>query len=161
MLQYPYMMQSTNYAAVVDDIETVTKTLSIALKPLGIRPWHIYEKVELGKKYKINVGNASAIKVATTKLDSQPGKIQLDLIQPLEGDSIWADYLKKYGSSWFQIEFVESEEKVEQVAKDFESAGAKKVFELEFADGRKSYYYDLDGVVFAISPPYQILSSDF
>jgi hypothetical protein len=164
MIEYPNLMQATNYAAVVEDVDTVSKTLSIALEPLGIRPWRIYDKVQYGKgrgPKVIGGGGASVVKFATTKLVSQPGEIQLTLIQPLEGDSIWGRYLKEYGNSWHHIEFIESVEKVEQIAKDFEKAGAKKVFEFEFADGRRGYYFDLDGVVFAVSPTYQYLPDEF
>lgn len=167
MLVYPDLVQKTNYAAVVEDIEKITKQLSIALKPLGITPWEVTENCTIGAEsvsgHKTIIhtgGGLASFRVAVAKIMAEPGQIQLTMIQPLNGDSIFSEYLNKYGNSWHHIEFVETPENIQVICADFEEAGAEKILELELPDGRKLFYYDMDGVIFALAPEFQYVGID-
>lgn len=166
MLKYPYYMQKTNYAAVVKEIEPLSRQLSIALEPLGLQPWRIIENCTMGvtaksgHKSTVSVGKGGKFRVAVSNLMSQPGQIQLTLIQPLDHDTVFAEYYDKFGSSWHHIEFIEDEDVCKMVENDFQQAGAEKVFEIALPDGRKCVMFDLDGVRFSIAPPFQYLSID-
>jgi len=83
-------------SAVVKDIDETTEFLS---SMWGLGPWHIFEHTP--QKDTIMVGEPFSIKLAQTKL----GATMLELIQPLEGKSVWSEFLKTHGEGLHHIAF--------------------------------------------------------
>ncbi len=87
---------------VVEDLDRVTKMLSEAF---GIGPfrticWPPADRTDVQKVYEGKPGNFTA-RMAFADL----GPIELELIQPLEGQSIWADFLETHGEGIHHIRF--------------------------------------------------------
>lgn len=81
---------------VVKDIDETTKFLS---SMFGLGPWDISEYVPA--KDEVIVGEPFRLKIAFAKL----GETSLELLQPVEGDSIWAQALKTHGEGVHHICF--------------------------------------------------------
>lgn len=87
---------------IVKDMDQTIKALS---KVFGIGPfrtitWPPADRTDVQKFYYGKPGNFTA-RMAFTEL----GPIELELIQPLEGESIWANFLKEHGEGIHHIRF--------------------------------------------------------
>lgn len=149
----------THFAAVVENLEETAELWTKALEPLGIHPWRIFDSRKGGEDHagnlcKMHIGETTLIKVGITELDALNG-LSIELIEPLEGDSIWSRFLEEHGNCWQHVEFVQPWEECKVIIDSFEKAGAKKTFDLEFPDGRHAVYFELPGgIPFCIAPPH-------
>ncbi len=87
---------------VVADLEKSTKNLS---EIFGIGPWRIIDwppagRADFQKFYYDEPGDFTA-RMAFTEL----GSVELELIQPKDGNSIWADFLREHGGGIHHIRF--------------------------------------------------------
>jgi len=96
--------------AVVKDVDSTIEFLSALF---GISPWQ-KDDYHL-KPENVTVGGACGLTLAGAKL----GSTFIELIQPLEGDSAWADALKHKGEGLHHIAFsvLDWPEKVSQIQK--------------------------------------------
>ena len=88
--------------AVVRDLD---QSMSVLTQVFGIGPFRIVEwppaeRTDMEKYYYGQPGCFSA-RMAFTEV----GLIELELIQPLEGPSIWADFLREHGPGLHHIRF--------------------------------------------------------
>jgi hypothetical protein len=86
---------------VVRDLDRSIEGLSriFGIRSFGTLDWPP-EGRKMEKYYHGEPGNFTA-KMAFTRL----GPVELELIQPLEGDSIWADFLREHGEGIHHIRF--------------------------------------------------------
>jgi methylmalonyl-CoA/ethylmalonyl-CoA epimerase len=82
--------------AVVKDIDETARLLSAMW---GVGPWDTKELTYT--KETLVTGGPFKIKVAYTRL----GNVKLELIQPLEGESIFSEFLMAKGEGLFNINF--------------------------------------------------------
>jgi hypothetical protein len=87
---------------VVADIERTTQVLS---EVFGIGPWRVIDwppegRTDLGRRYYDQPGDFTA-RMAFAEL----GPIELELIQPVSGASIWAGFLTERGGGLHHIRF--------------------------------------------------------
>ena len=81
---------------VVKDIDETTKFLS---SMFGLGPWDISEYVPA--KDEVIVGEPFRLKIAFAKL----GETSLELLQPLEGRTIWSEFLETHGEGVHHVAF--------------------------------------------------------
>lgn len=101
--------------AVVADIDQSMKTLS---EVFGIGPWRVVEWPPEGRTDMNRVYKGRPAAFTARMAFAELGPIEIELIQPLTGESIWADYLAEHGSGLHHIRFnvPEMEPVVEHVA---------------------------------------------
>jgi catechol 2,3-dioxygenase-like lactoylglutathione lyase family enzyme len=87
---------------VVADLEKSIKQLGeiFGIGPFRIVDWPPAGRTDIQKFYYGEPGNFTA-RMAFTEL----GPIELELIQPVEGESIWADFLRERGGGIHHIRF--------------------------------------------------------
>ena len=88
--------------AVVSDIEASIKVLSevFGLGPFRIFDWPPEDRNDLCRWYQGEPGNFTA-RMAFTEI----GPIELELIQPIDGPSVWSDFLAEHGPGIHHIRF--------------------------------------------------------
>ena len=87
---------------IVPDIEQSIKALS---EVFGIGPWRVIDwppagRTDIRKFYHGEPGDFTA-RMAFAEL----GPVELELIQPVAGDSMWADFLHKHGEGVHHLRF--------------------------------------------------------
>jgi hypothetical protein len=123
----------TQVAIAVKDLQATAENY---WKLLGIGPWDIYdwefprvtERMYHGKR------SWAREKIALV----QVGGVELELVQPVEGESIYQDFITKHGEGIHHIQF--KDEKVEEVAATLEGQGFPCLQSGRFGD-RGAYYY--------------------
>ncbi|MHB9035733.1 MAG: VOC family protein [Armatimonadota bacterium] len=87
---------------IVDDIAATTKALSevFGLGPFRVFDWPSPDRSDLCRSYQGEPAKFTA-RMAFTEI----GPIELELIQPMEGPSAWADYLAEHGPGIHHIRF--------------------------------------------------------
>lgn len=87
---------------VVADLDTVIQNLTqiFGLGPFRIVDWPPAGRTDIMKYYHGEPGQFTA-RMAFTEL----GPVELELIQPVEGQSIWADFLRDHGGGIHHIRF--------------------------------------------------------
>ena len=155
----PSYQMHTHIAAVIKDVNKTAEKWSAALKNLGIKPWRIFPSQKggpdhAGRPCKMNVGEPTLINVALTEIDALNG-LQIELIEPLEGESIWSRDHDKRGASWQHLEIAVAPEDLQTMFDSMEEAGGKLTFDLEFSDGRRAFYFEFaGGISFCVAPPH-------
>jgi catechol 2,3-dioxygenase-like lactoylglutathione lyase family enzyme len=88
--------------AVVADLEQATRYLTevFGIGPFRVIGWPPQGRTDIKKFYYGEPGNFTA-RMAFTEL----GPVELELIQPLEGESIWLDFLRDHGGGIHHIRF--------------------------------------------------------
>jgi methylmalonyl-CoA/ethylmalonyl-CoA epimerase len=92
--------------AVVKDLERAIQVLSevFGIGPFRVINWPPAGRTDIQKVYRGQAGSFTA-RMAFTEL----GPVELELIQPLTGESIWADFLEEHGEGLHHIRFNVSE----------------------------------------------------
>ncbi|MFC1988594.1 VOC family protein [Chloroflexota bacterium] len=88
---------------VVKDVQTVAENY---WNILGIGPWEVYsweDPIVYDRKYH---GRPTKSREKIAKAKAQIGEIELVLIQPVEGDSIYQDFLTEHGEGLHHLEFL-------------------------------------------------------
>jgi len=88
--------QPSSIIVVVKDLE---KSATWATSMWGIRSWELFEYSP--SEDEIAVGGPFRLKVAMAQL----GGLILELIQPLEGRTIWSEFLENRGGGIFSMSF--------------------------------------------------------
>ncbi len=87
---------------VVADLEQTIRYLGeiFGIGPFRVIDWPPQGRPDIEKYYYGEPGNFTA-RMAFTEL----GPVELELIQPLEGESIWADFLREHGGGVHHLRF--------------------------------------------------------
>jgi methylmalonyl-CoA/ethylmalonyl-CoA epimerase len=87
---------------IVRDLEQTIQVLSqvFGLGPFRIITWPPPDRTDMIKLYHGEPGDFS-YRMAFAKL----GPVELELIQPLEGESVWADFIAEHGPGIHHIRF--------------------------------------------------------
>ena len=87
---------------VVADLDASMKNLTeiFGLGPFRVIEWPPEGRTDIQKYYHGKPGNFTA-RMAFTEL----GPVELELIQPVEGESIWSDFLRDHGGGIHHIRF--------------------------------------------------------
>jgi len=117
--------------AVVEDVEETTKFLT---SMWGIGPWQDSE--HLLRREQMIVSEPGKIRLAGAWL----GPTLLELIQPLEGKTIWANYLETHGEGLHHIAF--SVTNWDELASNLEAKGGRMVMCIVAERGRHYTYWE-------------------
>ncbi|MFH1640228.1 MAG: VOC family protein [Chloroflexota bacterium] len=121
---------------VVKDAETVAKAY---WNILGIGPWNIYsweEPLVYDHKYH---GKPTWIRAKVAQ--AQVGALQLELYQPVEGDSIYGDFLKERGEGLHHISFFV--DNVDETAEELVKEGFTSLESGHYGDNGAYYCIDI------------------
>jgi methylmalonyl-CoA/ethylmalonyl-CoA epimerase len=120
--QMPSFLKSgiTQVAMIVKDLD---QTIENYWMEFGIGPWHIYTYEKPLIKYMSYHGEPSDYKM---RMALAPfGQMQLELIEIIEGDSIYADFVKEHGYGIHHIQFLVDD--VQSALAEVEAAGLKVI----------------------------------
>ena len=97
-----FFRRFTQIGVVVKDLEHSVKALEeiFGIGPFRVIDWPPPDRLDMKRFYHGEPGNFTA-RMAFADL----GNAELELIQPMNGDSIWADYLRVHGEGIHHIRF--------------------------------------------------------
>ena len=95
---------------VVHDIE---KSMRAMWETFGIGPWDIYVCNADFVREKTYYGKPAQFGYKVARTHDKLGSIEIELIQPLEGDNIYSDFLKEHGEgiqhlAWLKVDSLEA-----------------------------------------------------
>ncbi len=135
--EQPYRI--SQIAVVVNDINAAMKSYH---EMFGWGPWNVYEHVPPKLHGQHLHGEPSDFSMIGAECEVQPGLV-FELIQPLKGDSIYKDHLKKHGEGVQHIALMNhTQEESDAFKQRFQGAG----FELSMGGriGETIEFYYLD-----------------
>ena len=118
-------------SAIVEDIDKTAEFLS---SMWGIGPWQILES-SFNKKQMV-VSEPGSVKLAGARL----GPTILELLQPLEGRTIWADFLETHGEGLHHIAF--SVPNWDEMASKLQQQGGRMIMSIVTDEGRRYSYFE-------------------
>ena len=118
-------------SAVVKDVD---KTIEFLSSIWGLGPWHISEPT--AHEGKMMAGPPFRIKLAWANL----GPTRLELVQPLEGNAVWSQFLKTKGEGLHHIAF--SVSNWEEVVSKIQQHEGVMVAGATNEDGTRWGYFD-------------------
>ncbi len=120
-------------------VKDVDKTVEFLTSVLGLGPWQIFETVEYYKDEmkidELRVGEPFRLKLAFARL----GPIVVELLQPLEGTSVYSQFLETKGEGVHHIAFNVSD--FDDKASKLEEHGCRIVAG-GFAEGKRWAFFD-------------------
>ena len=98
----PFFKRFTQIGVVVKDLDRSVKSLEeiFGIGPFRVIDWPPADRSDMQKFYHGQPGNFTA-RMAFADL----GNAELELIQPVSGESIWADFLQQHGEGIHHIRF--------------------------------------------------------
>jgi len=123
--------------AVVKDVEKTSKFLS---EILGIGFWDIH--VYSPSKSEMLIGEPFSLKTAHGKF----GSVEIELLQPLKGDSIWGQFLETKGEGLHHIAFHNLSNWEEMVAK-LQEQGSRMIIGASSRGTRWTYFDTPGGII--------------
>jgi catechol 2,3-dioxygenase-like lactoylglutathione lyase family enzyme len=135
------MERISHISIVVKDLQ---KSMEGFRSILGIGPWSIIGTLEPPHLTNIRVRGKEtkhSMKIAQAKV----GEMVLELIQPLEGESVYKEFLEEKGEGVHHIAFHEPG-KEEEILKEFERMGIK-VLQSGSYKGVRWYYMDTEKIL--------------
>ncbi len=137
----PPGMRITQVAVVVKDLRT---TMEKYHQVMGWAPWSVYEH----KPPVLHDTEVRGKRVKYTMLGAEVhcNPIDFEILQPLEGPSIYKEFLREKGEGLHHVSVVNPAEDVDRALKDFSRKGIEvlmsgKLNDIEF------YYMDTDPVL--------------
>jgi len=124
----------SHIGVVVKDIDKTTEFLSSLW---GLGPWHILDYSST--KDELMVGKPFRIKEAHAKL----GVTEVELIQPLEGNSIWSQFIETNGEGLHHMSFIVPN--WEECVSRIQERGGRMVAGATFEGKRWAYFVTSPG----------------
>jgi len=126
-------------AVVVNDIDKAMKTYH---ELFGWGPWNVYEHVEPKLHDQHLHGQPAHYSMIGAECEVQPGLV-FELIQPLEGDSIYKEHLAKYGEGVQHIAMMHHTMDESDAFKErFQDAGFEMTMGGKIGETIEFYYMD-------------------
>jgi len=138
----PPGMRITQVAVVVKDLR---KTMEAYHKVMGWGPWSVYEhKPPILHHTKLH-GQPADYSMLGAEVHCNP--IDFEILQPLEGPSIYKEFLEEKGEGLHHVSVVNSTEDVDLALADFKKHGVEVSMEGRLGEGIRFYYMDTDPVL--------------
>ena len=122
-------LKPSHLGIVVKDAQETSLVLSSLW---GIGPWTTFDYVALAEA--MIVGDAFRLKLMYAKF----GDMTVELLEPIEGKSIWDDFLKTQGGGLHHIAFKVSDYKASMA--EVKAQGGELLVSAGFGDSRWSYF---------------------
>ncbi|MGA2664487.1 MAG: VOC family protein [Nitrososphaerales archaeon] len=135
----PPGMRITQIAVVVKDLR---KTMETYHRVMGWAPWSVYEH----KPPVLHHTEVRGKKVAYTMLGAEVhcDPVDFEILQPLEGPSIYKEFLKEKGEGLHHVSVVSPSDDVHRALSDFERQGVDVLMSGRLGDGIEFYYMDTE-----------------
>jgi methylmalonyl-CoA/ethylmalonyl-CoA epimerase len=137
----PPGMRITQVAVVVKDLKTTMKRYH---EVMGWAPWSVYEH----KPPVLHDTEVRGKRVAYTMLGAEVhcDPIDFEILQPLEGPSIYKEFLREKGEGLHHVSVVNSADNVHKALADFKKQGIEVLMSGRLND-IEFYYLDSDPVL--------------
>jgi catechol 2,3-dioxygenase-like lactoylglutathione lyase family enzyme len=129
--------------AVVKDLQ---KSMEKYWKTLGIGPWDIYTFSPETLKELTFHGKVVKEPFKFLLAVAMVGDIQFELVQPVEGPIIYADFLKRKGEGYHHIKEKVDGDKIEETLRRYKQKGIEVIQSGKF-DGDVFYYLDTEPIL--------------
>jgi methylmalonyl-CoA/ethylmalonyl-CoA epimerase len=138
----PPGMRITQVAIVAKDLR---KTMEAYTNIFGWKPWSVYEHKPPILHHQTLRGKPVNYSMIGAEVHCNP--IDFEILQPLEGPSIYKEFLEEKGEGLHHISVVNTAENVEQALEDFKKHGVDVVMSGRLGEGIRFYYMDTDPVL--------------
>jgi len=139
--QVPPGMRITQVAVVVKDLK---KTMESYHKVLGWGPWSVYEHKPPVLHQTMVRGKPTNYTMLGAEVHCNP--IDFEILQPLEGPSIYKEFLEEHGEGLHHVSVVSPKEDVHVALRDFQRQGIDVLMSGSLND-IEFYYMDTEPVL--------------
>ena len=127
----------TQIGVVVDDIRSALKTYHDLL---GWGPWNVYELT--APRHHHTVLRGEPVEYSMVIAETHAGPVDFELIQPLEGPSIYKEWLEEHGEGVHHVACMKKGSDAQQLLADFERQGVKRLMGGRIEDSIEYFYLD-------------------
>jgi catechol 2,3-dioxygenase-like lactoylglutathione lyase family enzyme len=138
----PAGMRITQVAVVVKDLR---KTMEAYHKVLGWGPWSVYEHKPPILHHTEVRGKPVNYTMIGAEVHCNP--IDFEILQPVEGPSIYKEFLEQHGEGLHHVAVVNSEENVDRALGDFKKNGVDVIMSGRLGEGIRFYYLGTEPVL--------------
>ncbi len=135
-------MRITQVAVVVKDLR---KTMEAYHKTLGWGPWSVYEHKPPSLHHTILHGKPTEYTMLGAEVHCDP--IDFEILQPLEGPSIYKEFLDQHGEGLHHVSVVNPVEKVDKSLEDFKKKGIDVLMSGRLGEDISFFYMDTEPVL--------------
>ena len=135
----PPGMRITQIAIVVKDLR---KTMEMYHRLMGWGPWSVYEYKPPSLHHTTLRGKAVDYTMVGAEVHCDP--IDFEILQPLEGQSIYREFLDRRGEGLHHVAVVNRAEDVKKALADFEKQGVEVLMSGRLGKDIEFYYLDTD-----------------
>lgn len=135
-------MRITQVAVVVKDLR---KTMEAYHKVMGWGPWSVYEHKPPILHHTEVRGKSVHYTMIGAEVHCNP--IDFEILQPLEGPSIYKEFLDQRGEGLHHVSVVNPSEDVDRALADFEKLGVKVIMSGRLGQGIRFYYMDTEPIL--------------
>ncbi len=133
----PPGMKITQVAVVVRDLK---RTMEAYYKTLGWAPWSIYEHKPPRLHHTTLHGKEVAYSMLGAEVHCDP--IDFEILEPLEGPSIYKEFLEERGEGLHHVSVVSPREDVHAALDDFKKQGIEVAMSGRLGENIEFYYMD-------------------
>ncbi len=138
----PSGMRITQVAVVVKDLR---KAMEAYTRIMGWQPWSVYEHKPPILHHQELHGKPTNYSMLGAEVHCNP--IDFEILQPLEGPSIYKEFLEEHGEGLHHVSVVNTAENVEQALEDFRKNGVDVSMSGRLGEGIRFYYMDTEPVL--------------
>lgn len=140
--QIPPGMRITQVAVVVCDLR---KTMEAYHKMMGWEPWSVFEHRPPNIHHTTVHGKPVAYSMLGAEVHCDP--IDFEILQPLEGPSIYKEFLEQRGEGLHHVSVVSPSEDVDATLGNFKERGIEIVMSGRLGDDIRFYYLDTEPIL--------------
>jgi methylmalonyl-CoA/ethylmalonyl-CoA epimerase len=133
----PAGMKITQVAVVVKDLKS---TMEAYHKTLGWGPWSVYEHKPPSLHHTTVHGKDVHYSMLGAEVHCDP--IDFEILEPLEGPSIYKEFLAAHGEGLHHVSVVSPREDVHAALNDFEKQGIEVAMSGRLGENIEFYYMD-------------------
>src|SRR5208337_1695890 len=138
----PSGMRITQVAVVVKNLR---KTMEAYHRILGWGPWSVYEHKPPILHHQELHGKSANYSMLGAEVHCDP--IDFEILQPLEGPSIYKEFLEEHGEGLHHVSVVSTAENVDQALENFKKNGVDVTMSGRLGEGIRFYYMDTEPVL--------------
>ncbi len=135
----PPGMRITQVAVVVRDLQ---KTMGAYHKMLGWQPWSVYDYKSPLLHDTMVRGKPTPYRMLGAEVHCDP--IDFEILQPVEGPSIYKEFLDQHGEGLHHVSVVSKKEDVHAALKEFKNKGVDVLMSGQIGPDIEYYYMDTE-----------------
>ena len=135
-------MRITQVAVVVKDLRKIMEAYT---RVMGWKPWSVYEHKPPVLHHTMLHGKPENYSMIGAEVHCDP--IDFEILQPLEGPSIYKEFLEEKGEGLHHVSVVDTAENVEAALANFKKNGIEVSMEGRLGENIRFYYLDSDPVL--------------